>query len=114
MLSSRDFSVWPVRPGSDTIPAPAVEGGTHEIVFRGSIGTPYPCYGITGHVQVVFDQVSLQIVAAAKPVLCIQVAAAFGYDGRVRNLSPGTYSVRVTHVLDGRHVDMLNTSVTVH
>ncbi len=112
-LSPPDFSTRPVRPGVDPIPALRAAGEVGTIVVEGAMNTPEPCYDFRASVDSRAGRVSLEIVAARQPVLCPAVIAAFAYETILRRVAPGSYSVLVTHVLDGRRSQVLESVVTV-
>jgi len=111
--SVADFSAWLVRPGSDPAPDLRVEGGLRQVSIQGALGTPYPCFDVQGYVEQDGAELHFTISATRKPVMCIAVVATFAYQGTFRDLPPGLYQVRVTHSVDDRSEEVLETSVVV-
>jgi len=72
-----------------------------EVVLRGGISTPTPCYGISAEVVQRASALTLTLVATARPVVCIQVLAAFEYRARIYGLSAGHYAVEVVSTYPG-------------
>jgi len=102
-----------VRPGTDPIPTLRATGGVGVIVVEGAINTPEPCYDFSASVKSRAGGVSLEIVAARQPVLCPAVLATFAYEAVLRDVAPGALTVLVTHILDGRRSQVLESVVTV-
>lgn len=107
-----DFTAWLVRPGSDPVPELGASSVGGVLVVQGALGTPYPCYDVRGYVRRDGTRIDLTVEARRQDVICVAVVAAFGYRAGVR-LPPGSYHVRVTHAVDGRPAQVLDTTVAV-
>ncbi len=107
------FSAWLLRGSSEPIPDRSVEGGVGEIIFEGTIGTPYPCYNVQAVVDRTDATIEFTIVATRRPTGCVSVLAAFGYRGTLGDLPPGPYVVLINHTVGDHSYRVLETSVTV-
>lgn len=96
-LPELDFSSELVSPGPVSPPDLMAAGGVGNIIARGAIGTPYPCFEITGQAERDGWQITLRITATRKEVICTAVVAAFGYDAKIPGLETGTYLFRIEH-----------------
>lgn len=92
--------VGALEAGKDAaVRADSVSSG--QVVLRGGISTPTPCYAIGAEVAQRESTLTLTLVATAQPVFCIQVLAAFEYRARIYGLSAGRYTVEVVATYPG-------------
>ncbi|MBI2401140.1 MAG: hypothetical protein HYV20_00025 [Gemmatimonadetes bacterium] len=72
-----------------------------QVVLRGGIGTPTPCYTIRAELAQRESTLTLTLVATVQPVVCITVLAAFEYRARIYGVSAGRYTVEVVATYPG-------------
>lgn len=96
-----EFSVvGALEAGED--PTPRVDSvSAGEMVLRGGISTPTPCYAIRAELGERADTLALTLLATSQPVVCIQVLAAFGYRARIYGLASGRYTIEVVSTYPG-------------
>jgi hypothetical protein len=91
--------------------------GSGQIAIRGTMETPTPCHKLSGELQQQGQTLSVRVVAQADPnAMCIQSIGSIPYTGTLRDVAPGTYTVRVMHTYPGTGWDAaaaLETQVTV-
>lgn len=112
-LPSDDFSARLVQSGDAPLPELLIRGGDGHVAVEGAFVTPVRCYTMEGWARVRGRTVELTITAERKGGVCITVIGNFGYEATVRNLDPGTYTVRVTHALNGRRTEVAQEDVVV-
>jgi hypothetical protein len=72
-----------------------------QIIFAGQLNTPVPCYRLVGNLNDRGSVLTLEIRATRSSSSdCGTIVGRFIYSGTIRNLNPGTYSLRVRHVYD--------------
>lgn len=91
--------------------------GSGQIAIRGTMQTPNPCYKLSGELQQQGQTLSVRVVGQADPnVMCIQSIGSVPYTATLRDVAPGTYTVRVMHTYPGTGWDAaaaLETQVTI-
>jgi hypothetical protein len=91
--------------------------GSGQIAIRGTMQTPNPCHKLSGELQQQGRTLSVRVVAQADPdAMCIQSIGSIPYTATLRDVAPGTYTVRVMHTYPGTGWDAaaaLETQVTV-
>jgi hypothetical protein len=91
--------------------------GSGQIAIRGTMQTPNPCYKLSGELQQQGQTLSVRVVGQADPdAMCIQSIGSVPYTATLRDVAPGTYTVRVMHTYPGTGWDAaaaLETQVTV-
>jgi hypothetical protein len=91
--------------------------GSERIAISGTMQTPNPCYKLSGELQQQGQTLSVRVVGQADPnAMCIQSIGAIPYTATLRDVAPGTYTVRVIHTYPGTGWDAaaaLETQVTV-
>ena len=91
--------------------------GSGQIAIRGTMQTPTPCHKLSGELQQQGRTLSVRVVAQADPdAMCIQSIGSIPYTATLRDVAPGTYTVRVIHTYPGTGWDAaaaLETQVTV-
>lgn len=113
-LPAADFSVWSPQSGTEPIPPLTVVGGIGAISAGGTVVTADPCYDFMAFAQIHGAEIRLDIVGArARGILCITVPGLFGYNATIRDLSPGAYVVRITHIISGRAEPVLTETVVI-
>jgi hypothetical protein len=91
--------------------------GSRQIALRGTMQTPNPCYKLSGELQQQGQTLSVRVVGRADPdAMCIQSIGSIPYTATLRDVAPGTYTVRVMHTYPGtgwNAAAALETQVTV-
>jgi len=100
-LPTEDFLAWDAR-RDGPMPELEIRGESGRIFIQGGLDTPVPCYRVEGWSRVSDRTVQLSVVASYMGGVCITVVGAFGYEAIVRDLTPGTYTVRLTHIIEKR------------
>lgn len=87
-----------------------LQGGKGKITFSGAIATPTPCHELKaelitmrcGPTERCPNTYEIAITSKAQEGYCIECLGSISYRGELRNLSPGTYAIGITH--DGRQI----------
>ena len=80
--------------GSGGIPIITEEGG--EIIIRGKLGLSDPCYRLEAELEIEGEELNMIIIPKRiKDRECQDCEGSVTYTGRIVNLSPGTYTVKV-------------------
>jgi hypothetical protein len=86
------------------------------VEIRGSFEAPDPCQTVTGTLDRDGEDLVARISVRSTGEPCIQMIATFVYEGVIRDLSPGSYRVRVLLEYPGTGWDArtaVDTRVTV-
>jgi hypothetical protein len=96
-----EFTVAGVTPDDETpmLRVDSISAG--QVVLRGRIGTPTPCYTIGAELAQRDATLSVSLVATANEGVCIQMVGAFGYRARIHGLGAGSYTVEVVATYPG-------------
>jgi hypothetical protein len=90
--------------GSGQVIEPSFDPSTisaGQIIFAGQLNTPVPCYRLVSDLDDNGSQLSMDIRATRSATVgCDTIVGRFIYSGAIRNLNPGTYSLRVRHIYD--------------
>jgi hypothetical protein len=73
-----------------------------DVNFLGQFKTPTLCYNLGAKVDVDDSRIEIVVTAGtSNSTACAQTAGGFRYQGAVRNLKKGTYTVHIVHVITG-------------
>jgi hypothetical protein len=82
--------------------APQVDSvSAGQVVLRGVIGTPTPCYTIEADLEQDGSTLTVSLEATDQGGICIQVLGAFAYRARLHGLSAGSHTIAVTAAYPG-------------
>jgi hypothetical protein len=90
-----DFTVLgPAQAGGGGTPrVDSVSAG--QVVVRGVIGTPTPCYTVAARLDHDGSRVKVSLVATGLEGVCVQVLGALAYRARIYDVTAGHYSVEL-------------------
>lgn len=82
-----------------------LQGDFGQIKFVGLMNTPTPCYHLHAELRTMRcgptsrcpNTYEIAITAIAQDVNCIQCVGAIPYEGEIRGLAPGMYTIVVAH-----------------
>lgn len=82
-----------------------LQGGLGRIEFVGLMTTPTPCYNLRAELRTMPcgptsrcpNTYEIAITAIAQEISCIQCVGAIPYEGEIRGLAPGMYTIVVAH-----------------
>src|SRR5688500_11655514 len=81
----------------------------------GQLNTPSPCHRLRASLEQSGSQLTVHVVASSTGSNCENVVGNFRYTCAIRNVSDGTYQLRVLHSFEGSSWEAydFNVSVTV-
>ena len=81
----------------------------------GQLNTPSPCHRLRASLEQSGSQLTVRVVATPTGSDCENIVGNFRYTGAIRNVSDGTYQLRVRHSFEGSSWESyeFNVSVTV-
>jgi hypothetical protein len=114
-VSLEEFEYGELTHGTEISTSIDAQGFAGEVIFVGQFNTPDPCFRINGRVDHSGSQLTLRLTAERTRTGCADMLGSFRYAGAIRNLTAGTYQLKVVHEFPGTSWDRteLNTSVTI-
>lgn len=92
--------------------AQTAAGGAGVVDFAGSFQTPTPCYDVTA-ANGASKGITVTVTAVDNGNICPQVITWQNYTGQLTGVGPGSYALRVVHVVAGRSRTAWNGTIVV-
>lgn len=103
-LYTIEFSSVIASPGGGLIPDLSAENRHGKLHIQGAIILVSPCHQMQADVSLEDDIITFTVTPKPLEVICLGVAATFGYHALVKGIPPGTYLVRINHFVTGTNI----------